>query len=327
MPRPCGRGSLERQLTQAGELDLPLNSAGEPEERPERLQLDGFVRKLPPCTARQQDSRKIAARFRRREPDLLRARVAFDRRGHGLALGSPPKPPRHLLQIRTEGTVPSRKVQESGSGTPVFPRLQRGRVAGRFVVEAFQQRTAFEPSESAARGSEAELGEMIRQRFGRAPAVEQFENLERQRRCPHALSGHVVFKNKLSAGPVTDQVRRAAVEHGCAGFLGSSHRQPRNAREAQEHQSIDLRAHDIEVENNLFAHLELKELPLDFLALAGSPFLQRGKFLPSLVDFPPDPFSRHDSSDSWDRHIAPPYERVAVVLSCPPPTSKKPPPR
>src|SRR5260370_20337624 len=99
MPRPCGRRSLERQLTQAGELDLPLNSPGEPEQRPERLQLDGFVRKLPPGTARQQDSRKIAARFRRREPDLLRASVAFDRRGPGLPFGLAPQtsapPPPH----------------------------------------------------------------------------------------------------------------------------------------------------------------------------------------------------------------------------------------
>src|SRR5713101_6459732 len=110
MPRPCGRRSLERQLTQAGELDLPLNSPGEPEQRPERLQLDGFVRKLPPGTARQQDSRKIAARFRRREPDLLHTWIALDERGHGHDLRPPPKPPRHLLQIRTEGTVPSRKV-------------------------------------------------------------------------------------------------------------------------------------------------------------------------------------------------------------------------
>src|SRR5712691_4948352 len=102
MPRPCGRRSLERQSAEAGEVNLPMNSPGEPEQCPERLQLDGFVRKLPPGTARQQDSRKIAARFRRREPDLLRAKVAFDRRGHGLAFGSPPKPPRHLLQIRTE---------------------------------------------------------------------------------------------------------------------------------------------------------------------------------------------------------------------------------
>src|SRR5260370_23502791 len=143
MPCPCGRGSLKRQLTQAGEFDLPVNSPGEPEERPERLQLDRFARKLPPGAARQQDSRKIAARFRRREPDLLRTRVAFDRRGHGLAFRAPPKPPRHLLQIRTEGTVPCRKVQESGKGAPGFSRLQGGRVSGRFVVEAFQNRTPF----------------------------------------------------------------------------------------------------------------------------------------------------------------------------------------
>src|SRR5260370_31294820 len=107
MPCPCGRGSLKRQLTQAGEFDLPLNSPGEPEERPERLQLDRFVRKLPPGAARQQDSRKIAARFRRREPDLLRASVAFDRRGDGLAFCPPPQPPAPPPPVPPERTDPS----------------------------------------------------------------------------------------------------------------------------------------------------------------------------------------------------------------------------
>ncbi len=70
-----------------------------------------------------------------------------------------------------------------------------------------------------------ELGEMLRKCFGRAPAVKQFEDLERERSCTHPLSGHIIFEKELPASPITNQVRRAAISDDRADFGNTLHQE------------------------------------------------------------------------------------------------------
>lgn len=98
-------------------------------------------------------------------------------------------------------------MEKGGSGAPVLPDIGDGLAGNSPMVAAFEQGTLFEGGERKTECCGLELGEAPRQRFGRTPAVKQFENLERERSCTHPLSGDIVFKKELSAGPIQYQVR------------------------------------------------------------------------------------------------------------------------